>query len=198
MNIGLTGGIATGKSTIAHMLADRGAIIIDLDKIAREVVEPGQPALMEIAAHFGQAILNEDGSLHRKALGAIIFADAQHRKALEAIIHPAIRAVMKARMDQAAAETPDKLVVVDVPLLYESTLTHYFDQVMVVYVPREMQLQRLMARDGLSEEEAEKRLSAQMPIEQKKALADIVIDNSGTIAMAEDQVDRWWREKGLT
>jgi dephospho-CoA kinase len=197
MNIGLTGGIATGKSTAARLLTERGAILIDLDGIAREVVEPGQPSLARIAERFGQAVLNEDGSLNRKKLGSIIFADPAERKALEQILHPAIRTVMRERMAFHERQTPDRLVVVDVPLLYESQLESYFEQIMVVYVPRDEQLKRLMQRDKLSEEEAERRLAAQMDIEEKKSRADIVIDNSGSLAHMEQQIERYWREKGL-
>ncbi|TVX98039.1 dephospho-CoA kinase [Cohnella terricola] len=197
MNIGLTGGIAAGKSTVAKLLTDRGAILIDLDKIAREVVEPGQPALRAIAERFGQAVLQEDGSLNRKKLGEIVFSDSSERKALEAITHPAIRAVMKRRMTEYEEKTPETLIVVDVPLLYESRLEDYFEQVMVVYVPREKQLQRLMERDEISADDARKRLDAQMGIEEKKNRADIVIDNSGSLTRTEEQIDRFWREKGL-
>jgi len=197
MNIGLTGGIATGKSTVAKLLTERGANLIDLDKIAREVVEPGQPALHAIAERFGQAVLQPDGSLDRKKLGAVVFSDLEERKALEAITHPAIRAVMKERMTRYEAEEPDRLVVVDVPLLFESKLESYFEQVMVVYVPRETQLRRLIERDALTPEEAEKRLAAQMDIEEKKRRADILIHNTGTPEDTDRQIDRFWREKGL-
>lgn len=197
MNIGLTGGIATGKSTVAKLLTERGANLIDLDKIAREVVEPGQPALHAIAERFGQAVLQPDGSLDRKKLGAVVFSDLEERKALEAITHPAIRAVMKERMTRYEAEEPDRLIVVDVPLLFESKLESYFEQVMVVYVPRETQLRRLIERDALTPEEAEKRLAAQMDIEEKKRRADILIHNTGTPEDTDRQIDRFWREKGL-
>jgi len=195
MNIGLTGGIATGKSTVAKLLVERGAILIDLDAIAREVVMPGQPTLARIAERFGQAVLQEDGALDRKKLGSIVFADAEQRKALEAIIHPAIRAVMKERMAYHERENPDRLIVVDVPLLFESGLQSYFEEIMVVYVSRESQLRRLIERDDLTAEEAARRLAAQMAIDDKKSLADIVIDNSGSLAWTEEQVERWWREK---
>jgi dephospho-CoA kinase len=197
MNIGLTGGIATGKSTVAKLLTERGAILIDLDGIAREVVEPGQPSLSAIAERFGQAVLREDGSLDRKKLGMIVFADPAERKALEAIIHPAIRSVMKERMVYHESNTPKKLVVVDVPLLYESRLESFFEQIMVVYVPRVAQMQRLLTRDKLTVEEAQKRLEAQMDIEAKKLRADVLIDNSGNLADTEQQIERFWREKGL-
>lgn len=197
MNIGLTGGIATGKSTVARLLTERGAILIDLDGIAREVVEPGQPSLDRIAERFGQAVLNENGTLDRKKLGSIVFADPEERKALEQILHPAIRAVMKERMAFHETADPHKLVVVDVPLLFESKLESYFQEIMVVYVPGDEQLERLMKRDNLSEEEAKKRLEAQMDIEDKKKRADILIDNSGSLACTEQQIERFWREKGL-
>ncbi len=195
MNIGLTGGIATGKSTVSQMLERRGAALVDADRIAREVVEPGQAPLRQIAERFGQAVLNEDGTLNRRKLGQIVFSDEAERKALEAITHPAIRALMRERMERLEAERPDRLVVVDVPLLFESKLQSLFEQVLVVYVPRSVQLTRLMGRDGLAEEEARKRLDAQMDIEDKKRLADYVIDNSSGLAETEEQIDRFWRDK---
>src|SRR5690554_4755475 len=137
MNIGLTGGIATGKSTIAAMLVEHGAILIDADQIAREVVSPGHPVLMQVVERFGQAILNEDGTLNRTALGEIVFNDQSEREALNQIMHPAIRKVMLERMQSNEKEYPDKLIVVDVPLLYESKLQQYFEEVLVVYAPRE-------------------------------------------------------------
>lgn len=197
MNIGLTGGIAAGKSTVSRMLTDRGAALVDLDQIAREVVTPGQAALRLIAERFGPAVLNADGTLNRARLGEIVFSDEAERKALEAITHPAIRARMLERMEAFQSERPERLVVVDVPLLYESGLQSYFEQIMVVYVPRSVQLERLMKRNGLSEEEANRRIGAQMDIEEKKRMADIVIDNSGSLDETERQVDRFWRDQGL-
>ncbi len=197
MNIGLTGGIATGKSTVAKLLTEKGAMLIDLDRIAREVVSPGQPALEQIVGQFGQALLQPDGTLDRKRLGGIVFADPDKRKQLESITHPAIRAVMRERMQENKRLHPDRLTVVDVPLLYESRLAAEFDRVVVVYVPRVEQLQRLMARDKLSQEDAEKRLAAQMDIEEKRAFADFVIDNSGSPESTALQVERLWRELGL-
>ncbi|MCY9591959.1 dephospho-CoA kinase [Paenibacillus chitinolyticus] len=197
MNIGLTGGIACGKSTVSAMLVRRGAILIDADRIAREVVEPGSPVLAQVAAHFGQDMLLPDGSLHRKKLGKTVFGNEEARKALEDLLHPSIRALMKERMAAAEREFPDKLVVVDVPLLYESGLQSMFSSVMVVYVPREVQLRRLMERDGLNAEQAESRLAAQWPIERKKELADSCIDNSGTLEQTEQFVERFWLQRGL-
>ncbi|WP_127582875.1 dephospho-CoA kinase [Paenibacillus koleovorans] len=197
MNIGLTGGIACGKSTVSAMLVERGANLVDADRIAREVVEPGSPVLVQVAERFGREVLLEDGSLHRKRLGELIFGDEKARKDLEALLHPPIRARMRERMAAFEREQPDKLVVVDVPLLYESDLAHMFEHVLLVYIPEPLQLERLMQRDGISEEQARKRIAAQMPIEDKRALADFVIDNSGTIAQTALQVDKFWQERGL-
>ncbi|MFC5405415.1 dephospho-CoA kinase [Cohnella soli] len=197
MNIGLTGGIATGKSTVASMLKQRGALLIDLDIIAREIVEPGQPSLSAIVDRFGPSVIREDGSLDRKKLGSLVFANTNERKALEAILHPAIRQVMKNRMTDYERTSPDKLVVVDVPLLFESGLEHYFEKVMVVYVPRSLQLKRLVERDGFNSEDAGRRLDAQMDIEEKRRRADIVIDNGGERERTEEQVERFWREMRL-
>ncbi|WEK53211.1 MAG: dephospho-CoA kinase [Candidatus Cohnella colombiensis] len=197
MKIGLTGGIATGKSLVAQLLVKRGANLIDLDQIAREVVEPGQPALQQITEAFGQAVLHDDGSLNRKKLGAIVFSDNEQRKLLESITHPAIRTVMNERMNRYEQQTPHQPVVVEVPLLFESSLEQYFDEIMVVYAPREVQLPRLMERNSLTKEEAEQRLAAQMDIEEKKRRADIVIDNYSSAENTEEQIERWWREKRL-
>jgi len=197
MNIGLTGGIASGKSTVAAMLSQRGAIVIDADQIARDVVVPGGQALEQITAHFGTTILQSDGTLNRKKLGGIVFNDPNKRKALEAIIHPLIRQALWEQMRETELLHPAKLVVVDVPLLYESQLQANFQQVVVVYVPEEVQLERLMARDQLSLTEAKKRLESQLPIEFKKSVADEVIDNSGSLANTTRQVDMFWQRKGL-
>lgn len=195
MNIGLTGGIASGKSTVSAMLVKRGAVLIDADQIAREVVLPGSPVLSEVVSRFGQAVLLEDNSLNRKKLGEIIFGDYAARKELEAITHPPIRAVMISRMKQLEQEDSSRLVVVDIPLLYESQLQNFFSAVMLVYISKELQLIRLMQRDQLSAASAEARLVSQMSIDEKKKLADIVIDNSGTIQQTEEQIDRFWLEK---
>lgn len=197
MNIGLTGGIACGKSTVSSMLVRRGAILVDADRIAREVVDPGSPVLARVAEHFGHQILHPDGSLHRQKLGELIFGHDQARKELEELLHPPIRSVMRERMAEAQLDHPDKLVVVDVPLLFESGLEAMFQEVMVIYIPRGLQLQRLMERDKLTQEQAEKRLNSQMSIELKKDKADIVINNSGTLKETEEQVEQFWRGKGL-
>lgn len=197
MIIGLTGGIACGKSTVARMLVSRGAKLVDADVIAREVVLPGSPVLGQVAARFGQAVLQEDGSLNRKKLGEIIFGDAEAKKELEMLLHPPIRQLMWERMQSLNEADPSGLVVVDIPLMYESGLESRFEEIMVVYVPREIQLQRLMVRDALDREQAERRLEAQWPIDRKKELADILIDNRGTLEQTEAQIDLFWQRKGL-
>lgn len=198
MNIGLTGGIATGKSTVSRMLTSRGAALIDADVIARQIMEPGHRVLAAVVDRFGQAVLLPDGTLNRKKLGEIVFSHPEERKALEQLTHPAIRTEMKERMEELEAENPHRLVVADIPLLYESGLESLYEAIMVVYVPRELQLARLMNRDELSLEEAEARLKAQMDIEQKKERADILIDNSRGLEETERQIEQFWRDKGLS
>lgn len=188
MKLGLTGGIASGKSTVSAMLADQGALLIDADEVAREVVLPGSPTLAAIAERFGNDILLPDGSLDRKRLGNIVFRDEQERRALEAITHPAIRARMNELASEYERSQPDKLIIVDIPLLYESKMQSLFDGIIVVYVPRELQLDRLMKRDGLSEEQAMQRLDAQMNIEDKRQMADYVIHNEGDLDRTKRQV----------
>ncbi|MCR8630944.1 dephospho-CoA kinase [Paenibacillus radicis (ex Xue et al. 2023)] len=197
MNIGLTGGIACGKSTVSNMLVQRGAMLVDADRIAREVVEPGSPVLEQIAERFGQEVLLEDGTLNRKKLGEMVFGNQAALKDLQDMMHPSIRALLRQRMKDYEQQHPDKLVVVDVPLLYESGLQSMFEEVMVVYIPRNVQMDRLVLRDGLSLEQAEKRLQAQMDIEQKKALADILINNEGSLPQTEEQVEQFLRKRGL-
>lgn len=198
MNIGLTGGIAAGKSTVSQMLVNRGAALIDADVVAREIMEPGHPVLQRVVERFGQEVLHNDGTLDRKKLGSIVFSDPTQREALEEITHPAIRSEMREAMSRLEAENPRRLVIADIPLLYESGLENLYEEIMVVYVPREIQLDRLMQRDGLSLSGAEARLSAQMDIEFKKQRADIVIDNSYGFNETERQIDEFWRNKGLS
>ncbi|TLS48422.1 dephospho-CoA kinase [Paenibacillus antri] len=193
MNVGLTGGIACGKSTVSRMLEARGAKIVDADRIARDVVLPGRPALLDIRETFGEDVIAPDGTLDRKRLGSIVFGDESARRKLEAITHPRIREEMARQMSEWNEKEPERLVVADIPLLYESGLDklYAFEDVLVVYVPREVQLERLMARDGMSREDAERRIDAQMPIEEKRKRADVVIDNSGSLAETERQVEAY-------
>lgn len=198
MIIGLTGGIASGKSTIAKMLVERGALLVDADQVAREVVLPGESALEAIASLFGQAVLLPDGSLNRKALGEIVFQDKASLAQLEAITHPAIRASMQHRIHTYEEKYPERLIVADVPLLYETKQQHLYKGVMVVYVPEEIQIARLMERSSFTKSEAERRVSLQMNIEQKRELANWVIDNSGTLEETSRQIDQFWKDQGLT
>lgn len=195
MNIGLTGGIATGKSTVSRMLVRLGAKLIDADLIAREVMQPGHSVLAAVAERFGQAMLLPDGSLNRKKLGEHVFTYPEERKALDAITHPSIRREIKKRMEAYEAEDMHGLVVADVPLLYESGQESMYEQVMVVYVPRELQLRRLMERDRLDLLQAEARLAAQMDIEMKRERADIIIDNSRGLEDTEAQVRAYWQSR---
>ncbi|QHW33941.1 dephospho-CoA kinase [Paenibacillus rhizovicinus] len=197
MKLGLTGGIACGKSTVSAMLVARGAKLVDADQAAREVVLPGEPALAAIVSAFGQAVLNEDGTMNRAEVGKLVFDNRERLTVLESILHPAIRSRMWAQIHAYEAEDPKQLIIADIPLLYETGQAELYDAVMVVYVPRNIQAQRLMARNALALEQAEQRIALQMDIEEKRSLADFVIDNSGTLEDTKQQVDRFWEEQGL-
>jgi len=197
MIIGLTGGIASGKSTIAQMLVERGALLVDADAVAREVVQPGEPALEAIASSFGQAVLNENGTLNRAALGDIVFKDKELLHKLEAITHPAIRETMQRRIKKYAESHPKKLVVADIPLLYETKQEHLYEGIMVVYVPVHIQCERLMERSGMTKDEAMRRIANQMDIEEKRKRADWVVDNSGSKQQSERQIEQFWQSQGL-
>ncbi|MGA8942602.1 MAG: dephospho-CoA kinase [Thermoactinomyces sp.] len=192
MLLGLTGSIATGKSTVSAMLRRKGAYIIDADQVAREVVEPGSEGLKRIVAHFGEEMLDNEGKLDRARLGSVIFQDPVKRKTLNRLLHPLIMQTMQLQTDTIRQENRQAMIVWDVPLMYEENLTPYVEAVILVYVPREIQLERLMKRNSLSKEEALKRIDAQMDIEEKKKLADYIIDNCGTLSDTERQVDQLW------
>ena len=177
--VGLTGGIASGKSTVSRQLAELGCRLIDADVLAREVVAPGEPAWRAIVEEFGRDVAGPDGQLDRKRLGALVFADPARRKVLEAITHPAIMARRQAILDAWAAEGFDGLVVLDIPLLVEIGAVAHFDRVILVYAEREVQLERLMARDGFDRAEAERRVASQMPLVEKVRHAHYVVDSSG-------------------
>lgn len=179
--IGLTGGIASGKSTVSEMFKNLNMPVVDADKIAREVVMPGQEAYKQIVEKFGPEILREDQTLDRKKLGQIVFSDPKRREQLNKITHPAIRAHMLKERDQYV-QAKEKCVVLDIPLLFESKLMHFVEKIIVVYVDEEVQIRRLMNRDQFSEREAKQRIQAQMPLKEKRKQADAVIDNNGTIA----------------
>jgi dephospho-CoA kinase len=191
LRIGLTGGIGSGKSTVARLLAARGAVIVDADQIAREVVEPGTPGLAAVVDAFGEKVLTDDGALNRPALAAVVFADAQARARLDAIVHPLVRA----RAAEVAGAAPDGAVVVhDVPLLVETGQAATYDLVLVVEAAPELRVARLVER-GLTEDDARARIAAQATDEQRRAVADVVLDNSGTPEELETQVDRFWTER---
>ncbi|MCQ4086946.1 dephospho-CoA kinase [Saccharibacillus sp. JS10] len=194
MRIGLTGGIATGKSTVSRLLAAKGIHLVDADVIAREVMNPGQPLLRQVAERFGAEFLLADGGLDRRRMAEHIFNRPEERQALNEIVHPAIRAEIRRQVQEAEGTDSSNIVVADIPLLYESGLEGLYDEVIVVYVPRDLQLERLKVRDGLTDEQAEGRLNAQLDIEEKKRKADIVIDNSGTLENTQDQVDALWKK----
>jgi dephospho-CoA kinase len=189
--IGLTGGIATGKTTVHRMLAARGAAVIDADELAREAVRPGEPTLERVAERFGAGILQPDGSLDRASLGAIVFADPTARRDLEAITHPRILELMQERIAAAmAGDAP--LVVVDIPLLFENGRESLFEGVLLVYAPADVQVRRLHERNQLDDAAALQRLGAQLPIDEKRARATWIIDNSGDPGATQREVDAWW------
>lgn len=192
--IGVTGGIASGKSTISNIIKNLGFTVVDADLAARVVVEPGQSAYNEVVATFGSDILNQDGSINRAQLGAIIFNNEEKRLKLNEIVHPAIRAYMNSQKEEAFARG-EKVVFMDIPLLFESKLTNTVDVSLLVYVDDEVQLKRLMERNNLSEEEALARIRSQMPLSEKRALADEMIDNNGSIEDSRRQLmlilDKW-------
>lgn len=192
--IGLTGSIASGKSTVSSMFKELLIPVIDADQIARDVVEPGESALQAIVSEFGHDILLPDGTLDRKKLGAIIFSDTDKRAKLNAIIHPAVRKRMVEQKEHLLMNGA-KCVVMDIPLLFESKLTHMVDKTLIVYVDEGVQLQRLMNRDNSQKEEALQRIQSQIPLKEKVKLADAVIDNNGTVEntleQLKDTLNQW-------
>lgn len=192
MRVGLTGGIASGKSTVLAHFRSCGAATIDADAVAREVVEPGSEGLRHVIDRFGPEYIRDDGTLDRAKLGQLVFADDEQRQALNAILHPLINARIRQRMTQLARQTSGAPVIVDIPLLIENRLTDLFDRIIVVYIPQTMQIERLMVRDGLSKDEALQRIRAQMPLDEKKEYADCIIDNSSSVENTRRQVERIW------
>lgn len=190
--IGLTGGIAAGKSAVAARLRELGAVVIDADALAREVVEPGTPGLAAIAARFGSEVLDADGALDRARLGAIAFGDDVARADLNAIVHPEVRRRYDELVAEAFARDPDAIVVYDVPLLAEARAASDFGLVIVVDAPADVRLERLVALRGMDREQARARIAAQISDEERRAMADVVIDSSGTIAHTMEQVDALW------
>jgi dephospho-CoA kinase len=190
--IGLTGGIATGKSTVAAMLRELGATVVDSDEAARAVVEPGTPGFEQVVAEFGPEAVR-DGKLDRDRLGEVVFADETRRHRLEEIVWPLVRAWTAERVSEAS-ERGVARVVLDIPLLYESGRTEGFASVIVVYAPEELQVKRLRERSGLSLDQARARMAAQLPIEEKRRRATYVIDNSGDLESTRAQVEETWAQ----
>lgn len=194
--IGITGGISAGVSLIAAIFRELGAVVLEADRVAREVVAPGTDAYRRILEVFGRDLVLPDGSLDRRKLGQIVFKDAVARRRLNAITHPEIRRRVQAQIEQMAVERPDAVVLVDIPLLLDTAGRDAFDLdgVIVVLATPEQQISRLIARDGLTLEEAEQRLAAQRPLAEKALEADWVIDNTGTIERTRSQVEALWNE----
>ena len=186
--VGLTGGVATGKSTVSAMFAALGCLIIDADRLARDVVEPGQPAHTQIVSAFGRGVLRPDGGIDRKALGAVVFADPAARARLESITHPAIRARVRARLAELTAAGFDGIVILDAPVMVESGDSRDVDRLVVVTADEPAQVARQQARDGLGADDARRRIRSQMPLDEKARLADYLIDNSGELAATEARV----------
>lgn len=189
--IGLTGGIASGKSTVAQLLAEKGAWIVDADQLARDVVGVGSPVLAEISQSFGPGVIAEDGSLDRPQLGRLVFADAEARERLNGIVHPRVLELSRQEIRQAQ-ESGAQLVVYDVPLLYETERSGEFDGTLVVWVDPLTQLLRLRQRTGLTEDEGRQRIASQMPLTRKRELATWVVDNSGSREATQAQVESLW------
>jgi len=178
---GLTGGIATGKSTVSSILREAGAIIIDADAIARDAVKKNLPAWHEIVNYFGEKVLLPDGEINRTYLGDIIFKDSSKKETLNKIVHPYVIQKVAELIEEIVKESPDSIVILDVPLLIEAEMDKGLEDVILVYTPEWIQIERLVERDGITEEEALLKIRSQMPIDKKKEFSTIIIDNSGTI-----------------
>ena len=190
--VGLTGGIASGKTTVAEMFAELGVPVVDADELAREIVEPGQPALADIRDAFGDEVIRDDGRLDREALGAVVFDDEQARERLESITHPRIARRMRDRA-QILREEGHDWIIYDAALIVENGLHEWLDALIVVAANRRDQVDRIVARDGLAREEANARIDSQLPLDQKIAVADWVIDNSGSLEQTRSKVEQLYR-----
>lgn len=191
--LAVTGGIATGKTTVANMLTELGAPHIDFDVLARKVVEPGTPALKKIVEYFGKRVLQEDGTLNRKKLSKIVFQDIEKRKKLESFTHPAILEEFLKQIDAIAKNDPNAIIQVSVPLLIELNLQYMFDKILVVYASTAQQVKRLCKRDRISKAEAANILKAQMPIDEKVDYADFVVRNETDLKETRRQIEKIWR-----
>jgi len=194
LNVGLTGGIGSGKSTVARFLEDKGAVHLDIDLVAHEVEKPGSPAWREIIAAFGTSILREDRSIDREKLGKRVFQDPPARQLLNRIVHPAVYREWKKKIRDIEAARKDAIIISDIPLLIEVGWQKDVDLVLLVYISPDEQVRRVMKRNGLSREEALDRLRSQMPIDEKIPQADRIIDNGGDMDRTRQEVDRLWPE----
>lgn len=191
--VALTGGIGSGKSVVSRMFAELGAEIIDADRLAREVVEPGTPAWKEIVDHFGKGVLNPDRHLNRERLASIVFSEPGARRTLEQMTHPRIRALFDERVRELQSKGC-RIVIYDVPLFFETRLDQEIRPVIVVYTEESVRLARIKARDGFSDKDILSRMKSQMPLEEKKRLADYIVDNSDGLGETRNQVSRIWHE----
>ena len=191
--LGLTGGVASGKSTVARMLEEMGVHIIDFDILARQIVEHGKPAWKEIVDYFGNNILQDDGNIDRKKLSAVVFQDADERRRLEAFTHPHIAQEFVRRVNEIAIKDPEAIIQAVVPLLIECNMEDLFHVVVVVYVPQGKQIERLMKRDGISRDRAIDIIKAQMSMDEKIGYADFIIHNEDSLENTKRQVDEFWR-----
>ena len=192
--VGITGGIATGKTTVANLLRELGVAHIDYDFLARQVVEPGKAAWKDILAYFGSQVLNEDKTVNRKKLGSIVFQDLEKRRKLESFTHPRIHELFVKQVDEIAKKSPGSIIQVSIPLMIEQNLQRMFHKLVVVYISEKQQIERLMARDRMSEAAARTILKAQLPIAEKVGYADFVIHNSASIEETKKQVKELLRK----
>lgn len=192
LNVGLTGGIASGKSTVVRMLVEKGAVVIDHDRLAHLAYEPGGPSYKAIIAGFGREILAADGKIDRKRLGAVVFKDPGRLKDLNDIVHPVVLSGWKRKLAEIERQNPRAVIISDVPLLIEVGWQKEVDMVLLVYAAPEVQVERVQKRDGYTAEEARERLAAQMPLNEKRRSADLVIENNGTLEELQKRVDAVW------
>ena len=191
--LGITGSIATGKSTVVNIFKQYGFSVVDADIIAREVVEPNTAGLKKVVETFGSSVLCSDGSLNRKQLGQIIFSDTKKRQALNALLAPFLQEAIIEQIKRASAVS--SLVIADIPLLYEAGYDKYMDQVAIVYIPEDLQVQRLMKRDRITKKEAQKKVASQLSIEEKKKRADIIFDNQESLSSIRQQIFSWLKKR---
>lgn len=190
--IALTGGIASGKTTIAVRLRELGAVILDADQFARDAVEVGTPALRAIQAHFGDGVIGDDGALDRPALGAIVFADPEQREVLNGIVHPEVARLTLEAKAAARRDDPDAIIVHDIPLLLEARHNYDYDEIWVADAPADVRLERLVEDRGLDRVEAQRRVDAQATDEERRRIADVLFDTTASLGETLDQVDREW------